>query len=341
MSRKMTIVQSLGRLLLTVLLMVWSLGVTAQKVSVVTQEFKGGTVEKTGQTEEKDGSVTVTLTVTPEPGYMISKDDIKVVETISADAETRADAEIKLGNPLPLEGEDPKDLTEKRDYKVKVEKPFGIYVKEANFKLKEAVQVEASVFSETSGEGSEQAAVFHSPSDVALAKGLRAYMVVGVDEEKGKVILREVDYLPAGMPVLLIAENPGEGFILEPVSDTKKSALDDEEKASNLLKIGSEKVQPKAFEDYIFYKGRFVMVDGGKLADGKMFLDLNQEQAAKTRGVLGIGGDDSGTTGIADVEREARPAHDTSWYTLDGRHLPTAPTKKGIYIKDGKKMILR
>ena len=341
MSRKMTIVQSAGRLLLTALLMVWSLGMTAQKVSVVTQKFKGGTVEeKPGQTEEKDGSVTVTLTVTPEPGYIISKDDIKVVETISADAETRADAEIKLGNPLTLEGEDPKDLTDKRDYKVKVEKPFGIYVKEANFKLKEAVQVEASVFSETSGEGSEQAAVFHSPSDVALAKGLRAYMVVGVDEEKGKVILREVDYLPAGMPVLLIAENPGEGFILEPKS-SETPEIKDAEKATNLLKIGSEKVQPKAFEDYIFYKGRFVMVDGGKLADGKMFLDLNQEQAAKTRGVLGIGGDDSGTTGIADVEREARTVHDASWYTLDGRRLTTPPSRKGIYIRNGKKKIIR
>lgn len=340
MSRKMTIVQSAGRLLLTALLMVWSLGMTAQKVSVVTQKFKGGTVEETGQTEEKDGSVTVTLTVTPEPGYMISKDDIKVVETISADAETRADAEIKLGNPLTLEGEDPKDLTDKRDYKVKVEKPFGIYVKEANFKLKEAVQVEASVFSETSGEGSEQAAVFHSPSDVALAKGLRAYMVVGVDEEKGKVILREVDYLPAGMPVLLIAENPGEGFILEPKS-SETPEIKDAEKASNLLRIGSEKVQPKAFEDYIFYKGRFVMVDGGKLADGKMFLDLNQEQAAKTRGVLGIGGDGSGTTGIADVEREARTVHDASWYTLDGRRLTTPPSRKGIYIRNGKKKIIR
>lgn len=313
---------------------------TAQKVSVVTQKFKGGTVEETGQTEEKDGSVTVTLTVTPEPGYIISKDDIKVVETISADAETRADAEIKLGNPLTLEGEDPKDLTDKRDYKVKVEKPFGIYVKEANFKLKEAVQVEASVFSETSGEGSEQAAVFHSPSDVALAKGLRAYMVVGVDEEKGKVILREVDYLPAGMPVLLIAENPGEGFILEPKS-SETPEIKDAEKASNLLRIGSEKVQPKAFEDYIFYKGRFVMVDGGKLADGKMFLDLNQEQAAKTRGVLGIGGNDSGTTGIAAVEREARTAHDTSWYTLDGRRLTTPPSRKGLYIRKGKLVIIK
>ncbi len=337
----MTIVQSLGRLLLTALLMVWSLGMTAQKVSVVTQKFKGGTVEeKPGQTEEKDGSVTVTLTVTPDPGYMISKDDIKVVETISADAETRADAEIKLGNPLPLEGDDPDDLTKERKYTVKVESPFGIYVKEANFKLKDAVQIEASVFSKTSEESTEQAAMFNPPTDLGLAEGLKAYMVVGVNTDKGKVELQEVKYLPKGLPLLLIADDPGEGFILEPKSD-KTSEIKDADKASNLLRIGSETVQPKAFEDYIFYKGRFVMVDGGKLADGKMFLDLNQEQAAKTRGVLGIGGDDSGTTGIADVERAARSAHDTSWYTLDGRRLTTPPSRKGIYIRNGKKEVFK
>ena len=215
---------------------------TAQKVSVVTQTFKGGTVEETGQTEEKDGSVTVTLTVVPESGYMISKSDIKVVETISADVETRADAEIKLGNPLTLEGDDPKDLTEKRDYKVKVENPFGIYVKEAHFKLKDVVQIDASVFSKTSEDTQEQAAMFSPQSDLALAKGLRAYMVVGVNEEKGKVILQEVEYLPAGMPVLLIAEeDPGEGFVLQPKSgDTAE--IKEAEKATNLLKIGSEKV---------------------------------------------------------------------------------------------------
>jgi hypothetical protein len=327
-----------GRLFMTALLMAWSLGVTAQ-VSVVTQEFKGGTVKETGQTEpdKKDGSVIVTLTVTPESGYMISKDDIKVMETISADAETRGDAEIKIGNPLPLEGDDPDDLTKERKYTVKVESPFGIYVKEANFKLKDVVQVEVSVFSKTSEESTEQAAMFNPPTDLGLAKGLSAYMVVGVDTEKGKVMLQKVEYLPKGLPLLLIADNPGDGFILEPKSDETPEIKDDV-KASNLLRIGSEKVQPKAFEDYIFHKGRFVMVDGGKLADGKMFLDLNQEQAAKTRGVLGIGGDPN-TTAIRQVTSGEQKAE--SWYTLDGRRLSSPPVRKGIYIKNGEKIVVK
>jgi hypothetical protein len=271
---------------------------------------------------------------------MISKSDIKVVETIPADAETRADAEIKIGNPLTLEGDDPKDLTEKRDYTVKVESPFGIYVKEANFKLKDAVQIEASVFSKMSEESTEKAAMFNPPTDLDLTKGLKAYMVVGVDEEKGKVMLQEVEYLPKGLPLLLIADDPGEGFTLEPKSD-ETPEIKDAEKASNLLRIGSETVQPKAFEDYIFYKGRFVMVDGGTLAEGKMFLDLNQEQAVKTRGVLDIGGDDSGTTGIRLIDNGQWTIDNGSWFTLDGRRLFTAPVRKGIYIRNGSKVVIK
>ena len=141
-----------------------------------------------------------------------------------------------------------------------------------------------------------------------------------------------------GNTTMLIADDPADSYTLPPKPADIKELADG---AKNLLRIGSATIQPKAFEDYIFYKGRFVMVDGGKLAEGKMFLDLNQEQAVKTRGVLDIGGDDSDTTGIADVERVTGTMSDTGWYTLDGRRLSTAPVRKGIYIQNGNKVVIR
>ena len=30
-----------------------------------------------------------------------------------------------------------------------------------------------------------------------------------------------------------------------------------------------------------------------------------------------------------------------AWYTLDGRKLQGKPTQRGIYIKDGKKMLIK
>ena len=336
MSLNKTIVQHVVRLFAIVLLTLWSLGLSAQ-VSVVTQAFTGGTVVENSQSKPADdGSVIVTLTVTPEPGYSIAKSDIKVMATIPLNIKTRATEEIKIGEPLILEGDDPKELTEKRDYSVKVDAPFGIYIMEANFWIAGAVVIRPS-FSKSEEKGTEQAAMFSAPSDLALIKGLRAYMVTGVDAEKGKVRLQEIEYLPKEMPVLLIADDPADSYTLPPKPTDIKELADG---AKNLLRIGSATIQPKAFEDYVLHKGKFVMVDGGTLPDGKMFLDLNPNEASKTRGVLDID-IDSGTTGLMIVEAVGGTERDTGWYTIDGHRLSTPPMRTGIYIHNGKKVIIR
>jgi hypothetical protein len=47
-----------------------------------------------------------------------------------------------------------------------------------------------------------------------------------------------------------------------------------------------------------------------------------------------------GTLGISETETETAPTADR-WYTLDGQELSSQPTQRGIYIKDGKKVIIR
>lgn len=53
--------------------------------------------------------------------------------------------------------------------------------------------------------------------------------------------------------------------------------------------------------------------------------------------------DFDGTTGIRDIEYEPLNMDPSagSWFTLDGRKLDKAPTKKGIYIHNGKKEVVR
>ena len=54
-------------------------------------------------------------------------------------------------------------------------------------------------------------------------------------------------------------------------------------------------------------------------------------------------GDDSNTTGI-DVVDSGQWIGDSSsdaWYTLDGRKLSGEPTKKGMYIVNGKKVVIK
>ena len=47
------------------------------------------------------------------------------------------------------------------------------------------------------------------------------------------------------------------------------------------------------------------------------------------------------TDGIDDERNAHSSALLTPWYTLSGRHLPALPTQKGIYIKDGRQVLIK
>ena len=82
-------------------------------------------------------------------------------------------------------------------------------------------------------------------------------------------------------------------------------------------------------------------INGGKLAANKAYLIYT---GATSRGFIGFGEDEA--TGIREM---AVPASDTShpgagskeWYSIDGRRLSGLPTQKGIYVRNGKKMIIK
>ena len=138
------------RMMILVLLTVVSMGLNAQdeKVKVDIGEFKGGVItEKTQSREvtknEKDEEVVtykVTITVTPDEGFFITKDDIDVEATLplpQKDTDTRADKEeeqtTELAGKLELVGDEPEDLSKERDYTFTVEDGYGVWVMTANF----------------------------------------------------------------------------------------------------------------------------------------------------------------------------------------------------------------
>ena len=67
---------------------------------------------------------------------------------------------------------------------------------------------------------------------------------------------------------------------------------------------------------------------------GRCYLDLSGTNLP-ARGVLGIGND--GSTAIEGIDVEA--TEDETWYDLQGRRIQK-PTKAGIYIVNGKKVII-
>ncbi len=192
-------------------------------------------------------------------------------------------------------------------------------------------------FAKTSKESEETAALFSPTSNLAIPEGMTAYLVTGVDVMAGSVLLQPISYLPEGVPSLLLADGATSGFVIQPKND-ETPLLTDEEVESNLLRVGSPTVQPKAYEDYILFRGEFVMVSGGTLKTGKIFLDLGSSPAAKTRTYFSINNKNN-TTGI--VKRWQQPAVENYWYTLDGRRLSGKPSHSGLYIRNGRKLIVR
>ena len=54
---------------------------------------------------------------------------------------------------------------------------------------------------------------------------------------------------------------------------------------------------------------------------------------------LGLGGDDA--TGIETIETDEADDSNAIWYSLDARRLDSKPTKKGVYIRSGKKIVIK
>ena len=92
----------------------------------------GGTIEATDQSKpDANDQVTITLTVAPADGYTISKSNIEVYATISPNA-TRGETP-QISGKLTLEGKDPSDLSQKRDYTVTLKSTLGLWIKKAEF----------------------------------------------------------------------------------------------------------------------------------------------------------------------------------------------------------------
>ena len=82
----------------------------------------------------------------------------------------------------------------------------------------------------------------------------------------------------------------------------------------------------------------FYRAETGKLAAGKAYLKGLAVPASSGARIINLVFDDDATA-IENYRQEASTTND--WYTLDGRKLEGKPTRKGLYIKNGKKVVVR
>lgn len=172
-------------------------------------------------------------------------------------------------------------------------------------------------------------------TDMTVPEGLKAYAITGVNENV--VTLAEVDFLPKKdgtdyVALLLRRDDTSAaiGLALEATGGTRPT--------TNYLKYnytGDDIIVETTYNWYVLYKNEFVKATGS-IPDKKCYLDLNGVAAPAPARSLGI--DDDGTTVIHEIDIENEESRE-EWYDLQGRRIQQ-PTKAGLYIKNGKKVIV-
>ena len=200
----------------------------------------------------------------------------------------------------------------------------------------------ASILSNYSQKEGEWRAGYVASHDweIPEGSGIEAWIATSVNTSANYVLVKKVDYLPAGVPVILTATADKSSRIA--VSPQKDPTLTDAQKASNLLKVVTEEdgMHVNNTEVYVFYQAELVLSLAGTLAKGRIYMD-NPNKTGTSAGarMLRIVKDEE-TTDIMVIEQTSFDI-DNHWYSLDGRTLSGKPTKKGIYINDGRKVVIK
>lgn len=172
---------------------------------------------------------------------------------------------------------------------------------------------------------------FVATADIIVPSVLKAYVITNITEDG--LTLKEVTRIAKGEPVLVFADDK-----YKEIEKFYTVTTDPVEEVSNLLKVAPDGGKPVDIgEVFMLYNDVFYYTQAGKIPEGRVY--LTKPQDSKTRGFYSLGGDNK-ATGIA-PRRIVNTDIQSSWYTLDGRRLDAKPTRPGLYIKDGKKMVIK
>ena len=172
-------------------------------------------------------------------------------------------------------------------------------------------------------------------------EGAELYTVTAVED--GKAVLSNAsDAMPKNTP-FLVKNNTGEEktFILVPCNDPDLAITVADEFIGTLTEKSFTEDDMKAADYYVCNGIEFVKVRGaGELASNKAYLKVNgngNPQSIQFRHSIDGGAE---TTGINESLVNSEEVNSV-WYDLNGRRLQGKPSQMGVYIKNGKKIVIK
>ncbi len=192
--------------------------------------------------------------------------------------------------------------------------------------------VEGEVTLNVTLDGTRRWATYYSDKHLAKPVGVTAYRVASV--EGNTVNVEEVDYIKAHTGVLLYSETAVSeaNLTVAPASGTDYT--------SELLGTVVAGTMTAGI-NYVLYNNQFILAEDTTLPANRCYLHLaDSSPLLAPQLTIAFDGNDEGTTSIGEVSAKMEEGRDL-WYTLDGRKLQGKPSKKGLYIVNGKKAIVK
>jgi hypothetical protein len=130
------------------------------------------------------------------------------------------------------------------------------------------------------------------------------------------------------------------GKDITPGATSGTTEVTDAEKAACPLKVADGNTENlQGYQDYVWFKGELVMVSNtAKPANGTFYVKNSTPNSAPRLQI--VIGEEEVTTSLTP---NPSPKGEGSgyWYTLDGQKMDKQPTKKGLYIHNGKKTVIK
>ena len=184
---------------------------------------------------------------------------------------------------------------------------------------------------------SKEWTTYYSPKTFSVPDGLKAYTVTSVtapaNGESGTVVVAEQTVIAKNTPMLIYNENAGttDKYRVYTTDQTISGTACDEFKgvatATDLTDDGTLR--------YILVDGVFLRTTGGTLPANRCYLEFGSTAAGARSFSITVG---DKTTAIESVGITTQEGED-QWYDLQGRRV--MQPQKGIYIRNGKKVVVR
>ena len=192
---------------------------------------------------------------------------------------------------------------------------------------------------------------FRYPVSYSLSDAT-AYMISGLNSNETAVTLSDaLDAVAPDTPLLLNYSGDDDGT-LTAIPTMATTVSDDaivSQNGTDVITYGnplsialstdvcSGIINPEGYKSYVLSKGQFIRIDKNDgLAAHRCVLNVGGN--TNSAPVLTIGTE---TTSLSPVPSPSREGSSQGWYTLDGRKLNGKPTQKGLYIHNGRKVVIK